>query len=140
MQSAFTTSVPPPHPAVHQHLHPAVDGRHHLRQRGGGGERGVELAAAVVGDHDPGRAGGHERLGVVAAQHALDQHRQPRALPQPGDGGRLQTGIEAAGVLPDVGPAGGEALDRVAEDHAGREPQTVCAGPWGGCRAPAGRR
>ncbi len=54
-----------------------------LTDNGRGRDRSIEMPAAVIGHHDGARAvfGAGER--VVAAQHALDDHRNRRALDQP---------------------------------------------------------
>ena len=62
--------------AVDEDRGPAVDRLDDLRQRVGGGEGAVELAAAVVGDDDPGGAVLDRQLGVLGGQQALDEDRQ----------------------------------------------------------------
>ena len=66
---------PAPDPAVDEDRGPAGDGVDHLGQRVGGREAAVELAAAVVGDDDPGGAVLDRERRVLAGQDALDQDR-----------------------------------------------------------------
>ncbi len=58
--------------AVDQDRGPAVDRVDDLRQRVGGGQAAVELAAAVVGDDDAGGAVLDRQLGVLGGEQALD--------------------------------------------------------------------
>src|SRR6185437_1253135 len=61
--------------AVDQHRDAPGDRLDDLRQRFGGGHGPVELAAAVVGDDDPGDAVLDREGGVLGGEHALDEER-----------------------------------------------------------------
>ena len=69
-------------PRVEEDRHPAVDGGGDAGERVEGGDGAVDLAAAVVGDHDPVDALVDGAARVVGVEDPLQQDRQPRALAQ----------------------------------------------------------
>ncbi len=74
-----------PDAAVHQHHGVGPDrlpDLHECIQRRDGA---VDLAAAVVGDHDPVDAALARPLRVLGGEHALDEERQLGQAPQPGE-------------------------------------------------------
>ncbi len=60
------------HPAIHDHVDPVADGIDDLGELVEGAARAVELAPAVVRQHDAGAADRHRALGVLHRHHALE--------------------------------------------------------------------
>ena len=65
-----------PDAAVDEHVDAAGDGVDDRGQRVGARQDGVELAAAVIGDHHARGAVGDGQLGVLGGEDPLDQDRQ----------------------------------------------------------------
>ena len=115
--------------AVDVDLDPVADRGGDLGEGVGGGDGGVELAAAVVGDHHPGGAGVHAGDRVVGAQDPLDHDREAGAVGQPGDDVGGEGGVELAGLGEHVDVqlalAGGPDRRGVGGLEAGRQPEPV---------------
>ena len=94
--------------AVDIDLASPVDRIHHFGQDVGRGRRVGQLAGAVVGHHDGGRAGLHAAHGVVRPLDALDHDGQITQPGQPLDVVRRERGLE------------------LVRDH-GHEPTLACA-------------
>lgn len=76
----------------------------------------------MVGDDQPGGARVHEGAGVVAAQDALDDDREPGQAAQPGDDVRREVGSVFGGLS--VGGAGDVAVQVLRSHEVG----DMCAG------------
>jgi hypothetical protein len=129
----LNTSVPCPNAAVQIHFGPACHGLHHLGQRFDGGQRGVQIARAVVGDdHAFGAVLGS--LPAVLSHHdALDHERQAGVSRQP-----VQVRPGGGRIPQVVGPRGsGSRRDR-SPRYCGWSPQrtvVLLGQPWAPRRA-----
>ena len=99
------------HAAVHQHRQVAADRLGDGGQGADGGGRAVELAPAVVGDHDPLDAAADRLARVLGIEHALEHDRTWPALAHPGD---VAPGDRWVEVAADPAPEVAEALQSPA--------------------------
>ena len=83
--------------AVHPHFDLVAHRIHNRRQRGDGGRRAVELAAAVVAHHDGVGAGGHGQARVFGIDNAFEDQLAAPALLHPGNVSPGQARVELAG-------------------------------------------